>query len=69
MLEDDILIVFNFQQSLFFAHSNNHRYISGTQLSAVTWRTIDEHTVADAFCSKNAHKKTVKLKSLFKCLW
>ena len=41
--------VFNFQQRLLFAHSNNHRYNSETQISAVTWRTVHEPIVADAF--------------------
>ena len=27
---------------------------SGTQVNAATWRTIHEHIVADAFCSKKS---------------
>ena len=35
-----------------FAHRSNHRYNSGTQISAVTWQTVHEHIVAHAFRSK-----------------
>ena len=52
MLKDDIPNVFNFQQRMLFDHSSNHRCNSGTQISAVTWRTAHEHIVADAFRSK-----------------
>ena len=54
MLKDDILNVFNFKQCLLFAHYSNHRYNSGTQISAVTWRTVHKHLVADAFRSKKS---------------
>ena len=27
---------------------------SGIQISAMTWRTVDEHIVADTFCSKKS---------------
>ena len=35
-----------------FAHRSNHRYNSGTQISAVTWQTVHEHIVAHTFRSK-----------------
>ena len=54
MLKDDILNDFNFQQCLLFAHSNNHGYNSGTKISAVTWTTVHEHIVADAFHSNKS---------------
>ena len=53
-LKDDISNVFNFQQRLLFAHINNRRCNSGTQISAVTWETIHEHIVANVFCSKKS---------------
>ena len=50
MLKDDILLnVFNFQQRLLFAYRSNRRYTSVTQMSAVTWQTIQ-----DTFCSKKS---------------
>ena len=42
----------NFEQRLLFAHRSNHRYNSAAQITAVTWQTIHEHIVADAFHSK-----------------
>ena len=42
----------NIFTSLLFAHRSNHRYNSGTQISAVTWQTVHEHIVAHAFRSK-----------------
>ena len=54
MLKYDILNVYNFQQHLLFAHRSKHRYNSGTQISAVTGRTVHVHVVLDTFHSKKA---------------
>ena len=45
-IKDDISNIFNFQQSLLFAHSRSHRCNSATQTNAVTWGTVHEHIIA-----------------------
>ena len=52
MLKYDILNVCNYQQHLLFAHRSKHKYNSGTQISAVTGRTVHEYVVLDTFHSK-----------------
>ena len=42
-----IYIYTHLSTALVFAHRSNHRYNSGTQNIAVTWRAIDEHIVAN----------------------
>ena len=48
------LNAFNFQQRLLFAQRTNHRYNSGTQISAESQRPVHEHIAADAFRSKKS---------------
>ena len=39
-----------------FAHRSNHRYNSGTQISAATWQTVHEHIEAmTCFNRRGAH--------------
>ena len=45
-------MIYIYLHRLLFAHRSNHRYNSGTQISAVTWQTVHEHIVAHAFRSK-----------------
>ena len=52
MLKYDILNVCNFQQLLLFAHRSKHKYNSGTQIRAVTGRSVHEHVVLGTFHSK-----------------
>ena len=52
-LKDDILNVFSIQQRC-FARSNNHRCKMLSTISAVSWRTVHEHIVADTFRSKKS---------------
>ena len=33
---------------------SNHRYDSGTQISGVTWQTVHDNIVADAFYPKKS---------------
>ena len=56
MLNDDILIVCNFQLHLLLAHHSNHKYNGRTQKSTVTWKTAHEHIVAYSFWELERHQ-------------
>ena len=56
-----------------FARSSNYRCNNRAQISAVTWRTVHEHIVADAFRSKKilsgllVNEQQASLKCLSSC--
>ena len=62
MLKHDILDVFNFQQHCCLHIAVTTDVKEWNTISAVIWRTVHEHIVADAFRSKKDYVQTTALK-------